>query len=108
MGRKSISRRKKRNSEEQVVALAGFVLMMIIYIAAGILACKVALVPVCFIALLEIIIARCFYNLPIWVHLLIVILEIIAGALVGQALFAILAALVYFIAVFELCYLRRS
>lgn len=101
-------RRQRRKSEEQVIILAGFVLMTILFIVLGTLACKVALTVVCLTALLEVILARCLYPLPIWIHLVILIIEIVAGAFVGQALFAIMAALVYLIAVILLCYRKRG
>lgn len=104
---RSSVRRRRRNSEEQVVAIAGFVLMAILFIVIGTLACKVALTVVCLLTLLEVLLARCLYPLPIWMHLVVLAIEIGAGVFAGQALFAILAALVYLVAVILLCYWKR-
>lgn len=106
--RKNLSRRRKRKTEEQVTAIAGFVLMTVIFIVAGIFACKVSVVLVCMIAVLEVVLAKCFYNLPIFIHILVAAAQIVAGVIGGQALFALLAALVYFVSVIVLCYLYRT
>ncbi len=106
--RKNLSRRRKRKTEEQVTAIAGFVLMTVIFIVVGIFACKMPVVLVCVIALLEVLLAKCFYNLPIFLHILVVVAQIVAGVIGGQVLFALLAALVYFISVIVLCYLYRT
>ena len=77
--RKRQNRKKRRRSSEQyTVAVAGLILMAVIFVVVGIFACGVPVVPVCILALLEVILARCFYDLPIFVHLLIVAAQIIA------------------------------
>lgn len=107
-GKGSHVRRQKRNSEEQTVVIAGFILMMILFLVIGVLACKVKLTIVCLMAVLEFVLARCLYPLPIWIHLVVLAAQIVAGVFAGQALFAILAALVYLVAVILLCYRKRS
>ncbi len=107
--RKRQNRKKRRRSSEQyTVAVAGLILMAVIFVVVGIFACGVPAVPVCILALLEVILARCFYDLPIFVHLLIVAAQIIAGVIGGGALFGLMAALLYFVAVIVRCYIYRT
>ena len=62
--RKRQNRKKRRRSSEQyTVAVAGLILMAVIFVVVGIFACRVPVVPVCILALLEVILARCFYDL---------------------------------------------
>lgn len=103
-----VSRRRRRKSEEQVVVIAGFILVLLIYIVAGFFACEIPIVPICMMALLEVIVAKCFHELPILIHILVAFSEIVVGAYVGQILFAVLAAVLYFVSVVVLCYRRRS
>ena len=100
-------RRRRRNSEEQTVASAGFILMAVLFLVIGTLACKVKFITVCLMAVLEVVLARCLYPLPIWIHLVVLAVEIVAGVFAGQALFAILAALVYLVTVILFCYWKR-
>ena len=103
--RKRQNRKKRRRSSEQyTVAVAGLILMAVIFVVVGIFACEVPVVPVCILALLEVILARCFYDLPIFVHLLIVAAQMIGGG----ALFGLMAALLYFVAVIVRCYIYRT
>ncbi len=107
--RKRQNRKKRRRSSEQyTVAVAGLILMAVIFVVVGIFACRVPVVPVCILALLEVILARCFYDLPIFVHLLIVAAQIIASVIGGGALFGLMAALLYFVAVIVRCYIYRT
>mgnify|MGYP004501747609 FL=1 len=106
--RKRNLRKRRKNSEQQVVAVTGFVLMTVIFLVVGIFACRMGIVPVCILALLEVVLARCFYDLPVFVHLLIVAAQIVAGVIGGGALIALVAALLYFVAVIVRCYLYRT
>ena len=107
--RKRQNRKERRRSSEQyTVAVAGLILMAVIFVVVGIFACGVPVVSVCILALLEVILARCFYDLPIFVHLLIVAAQIIAGVIGGGALFGLMAALLYFVAVIVRCYIYRT
>ena len=106
--RKRNLRKRRKNSEQQVVAVTGFVLMTVIFLVVGIFACRMGIVSVCILALLEVVLARCFYDLPVFVHLLIVAAQIVAGVIGGGALIALVAALLYFVAVIVRCYLYRT
>ncbi len=102
------SRKRGRESEQYTVAVAGLILMAVIFLAVGIFAYRMPIVLVGVLALLEVILARCFYDLPIFVHLLVVAAQIIAGVIGGGALFALVAALLYFVAVIVRCYIYRT
>ena len=81
--------------------------MAVLFLVIGTLACKVKFITVCLMAVLEVVLARCLYPLPIWIHLVVLAVEIVAGVFAGQALFAILAALVYLVTVILFCYWKR-
>ena len=61
--------------------------MIVVALAAilvSILALKIPVVPVCLIIVLEAGIAVCLHDVPIWLHGLVVLVQIIAGAICGK------------------------
>ena len=63
-------------------------------------------VPVCVIVVIEAALAVCLHDVPIWLHGLVVIAEIVVGALCGVTLFMVLCAVVYVVGILALRYIR--
>lgn len=86
---------KKRREDLPLIAVCTFGVIAVIVILLGIMVCELPVVAVCTIVVIETAMAMCLHNLPIWVHALVIIAELIAGVLCGQMLFIVLAAVIY-------------
>ena len=71
------------------------------------LALRIPVVPVCLIIVLEAGIAVCLHDVPIWLHGLVVLVQIIAGAICGKLVFMVLCALVYVVGILSLKFIRE-
>ena len=89
----------KQITEKPVVVLVAFVVVALAMILISILALHLPVVAVCTIVILEALLAACLNRIPIWVHGLIVIAEIVAGIVFGKIVFMVLMAVVYVTAV---------
>ena len=72
----------------------------------GIIALHMPVVPVCLIVLLETGIACCLHDVPIWLHAIAVIVQIIAGVLTGATVFMVLCVVEYLVGILCLRYVR--
>ena len=75
-------------------------------ILTGISALHMPGVPVCLIVLLETGIACCLHDVPIWLHAIAVIVQIIAGVLTGATVFMVLCVVEYLVGILCLRYVR--
>lgn len=83
-----------------IVVLGAFVVVALAMILISVLSpLKVPVVAVCAIVILEAAMAALLNRIPIWVHGLIVIAQIVAGIVFGKIVFMILMAVVYVTAV---------
>lgn len=87
--------KKKRREDLPLLAVCIFGVIAIVVILLGIMACKLPVVAVCTIVVIETAMAICLHNLPIWVHALVIIAELIVGVLCGQMVFIVLAVVLY-------------
>lgn len=98
----------KSNKENlPLIALCTFGVIAVVIILLGIMLCKLPVIAVCTIVILETAIAMCLHNLPIWLHGLVIIAELIAGVLCGQMLFILFAAIVYIGAIVTLHFMEQ-
>jgi len=70
----------------------------VIAILISVLALKIPVVAVCAIIVLETLLASCLNKIPLWIHGLVFIAEIVAGIMASKVIFMILMALMYFFA----------
>lgn len=89
---------------KQYLLLFGVIVVALAAILASILALKI---PVCLIIVLEAGIAVCLHDVPIWLHGLVVLVQIIAGAICGKLVFMVLCALVYVVGILSLKFIRE-
>ena len=79
------------------------IIILGIYTIASILisyfALEIPIVPLCMIVILEALLAALLNKIPLWVHGLVFILEIVIGVIASKAAFMVLMAFVYAIAV---------
>ena len=91
---------------KQYLILFAVIIVMLAVILASILALKVPVVAVCLLVVLEALMAACLQEVPIWLHGLVVIAQVIAGALCTKLIFTILCAVVYVVAILALKFFR--
>ncbi|MCI5821854.1 MAG: hypothetical protein PUB24_06785 [Lachnospiraceae bacterium] len=93
--------------KKPIVEIAIFVVVAVAMILVSFLVLHIPLVAVCTIVILEGALAALLNRIPIWIHGLIVIAQIVAGILFGKIVFMVLMAVVYVAAV-ALLYLWTS
>ena len=71
-------------------------------ILIAVLAMKIPVVPVCVIVLIEVAIAACLQEVPVWVHAVVAAVQLVAGVLCGRAVFCLLCILIYVFAILTL------
>lgn len=91
---------------KQYLLLFGVIVVALAAILVSILALRIP-VPVCLIIVLEAGIAVCLHDVPIWLHGLVVLVQIIAGAICGKLVFMVLCALVYVVGILSLKFIRE-
>ncbi len=82
-----------------LIVLCGLAIYAITISLVSIFVLHMPVVPTCAIVILEAVLAVCLSKIPLWIHGLVFIAQIIAGILAGQILFMVFAALVYGIGV---------
>ena len=92
---------------KQYLLLFAVIVIALVAILISILALKIPVVPVCLIVVLEAAMAVCLHDVPIWLHGLAVLVQIIAGAICGKLVFMVLAALVYVVGILSLKFIRE-
>lgn len=92
---------------KRMLILFGVIVAALLVILISILALKIPAVPVCVIVLIEAALAVCLHDVPIWLHGLVVIAQIIAGVLAGGMIFMILCAAMYLVGILSLRFWRE-
>lgn len=88
-----------------LIVVGAFAMITVVMILLGIMTCKLPVVMVCVVVLLETAIAVCLHNLPIWLHCVVLLAEIITGVFCGQVLFMVCAGVVYAMAIVTIHFL---
>ena len=83
-----------RDNKKMLILFAEVVAALATILIA-VLAMKIPVVPVCVIVLIEVAIAACLQEVPVWVQL-------VAGVLCGRAVFCLLCILIYVFAILTL------
>lgn len=86
--------------------LFGVFVVVLFVVLFSMIKLDMPVVPVCVIVVIEAALAVCLHDVPIWLHGLVVIAEIVAGALCGVTLFMVLCAAVYVVGILALRYIR--
>lgn len=75
-------------------------------ILVSILVLKISALPVCLIVVIEAALAICLHDVPIWLHGLVVIVQLIGGILTGGLVFMMLCSVLYLLGMLTLRYIR--
>lgn len=95
MKKRKLPGQKVTMEERDTVIMLATILVILAVILLSILALSISVVPVCVIVLLEAGIVVCLHDVPIWLHGLVVLVQLLAGALCGILTFSILCATLY-------------
>lgn len=90
----------KENKQLDILIVFGLVVLALILIAT--LALKLPVVPVCLAIVIEAGIAVMLHNVEIWVHGLAVVVQLVAGILIGRVGMMIICILLYVCAILAL------
>lgn len=80
---------------KSVIFLAAFVAVALLLILISYFVLHIPIVAVCTMVILEALLCSCLSKIPIWVHGLVAIGQIVAGVMAGKVIFMALMALVY-------------
>ena len=89
-----------------VLILFGVFAVVLFVVLFSMIKLDMSVVPVCVIVVIEAALAVCLHDVPIWLHGLVVIAEIVVGALCEVTLFMVLCAVVYVVGILALRYIR--
>lgn len=112
--KKSYAKKAERIDFQQLkenkllIMLCSFVFLAVLTIILGMLVFHVPVVTVCIVILIEAGMAVCLHDLPIWVHGIVMIAEIILGIAVGKVVYMLLADLCYLAAIFLVKFAREK
>ena len=82
-----------------LISLAVFIVIALAMILVGYFGLQIPLVPVGTFVILEAVLCACLNRMPVWVHGVVVILQIAMGFYLGKGIFMICMAVVYVAAV---------
>lgn len=89
-----------------MLVLFGVIVAVLLTILYSILGLKMPAVPVCVLLLLEAGMALCLHDVPIWLHGLVLLVQVLVGILAGKLVFMILCAAMYLVFIFSLRFWR--
>lgn len=91
-----------------LMAISAFAIITVAMIILGIKLCEMPVVTVCLVIIIEAAMAMCLQNLPIWIHGLVLIGELIVGILCELTLFVVFACIVYIAAILALHFIEME
>lgn len=87
---------------------AGYAVLAVAVILLGILVLKLPVVAVCCIVLIETLLAVCLHNIQVWLHVLVVVAQLLCGGYFDKIIFIVLSACLYVAAILVLKVIRQS
>lgn len=91
---------------KKMLVLFGVIVAALLVILVSIMALDIPVAAVCIIVVVEAALAACLHDVPIWLHGLVLIGQIIAGIIVGQIVFIILCMVIYLAGILALRFMR--
>lgn len=93
---------------KQIVTLALYCAAVLAAILIGILGMGQPVVAVCIVLILEVAIATLMHNVEIWIHAVVLLIEILAGILIARVPLMIVCAAVYVVTILALRVLYKG
>lgn len=95
-------------TKKSFLALAVYALAVMAAILLSVLACEIPVVAVCFIVVIETLLAACLHDLPVWLHAIVIAAELVCGVIFDRVLFMLIEAALYLAAIFVLKIVRQE
>lgn len=95
-------------NNKQIVTIALYCAAVLAAILIGILGMGQPAVAVCIVLVLEVAIAALMHNVEIWIHAVVLLIEILAGILIARVPLMILCAAVYMVTILALRVLHKG
>ena len=92
----------RETDSKNMVILFGVIVAALMVILISIMGLDIPAIPVCVIVLIEGALVFCMQDVPIWLHALMVIAQVAAGALCGNLIFIALCVVVYLLGILAL------
>ncbi len=99
---------KRQQENQQYWFLFGVILIALAVVLGSILGLKVPVVPVCVILVMEALLAVCLHDVPIWLHGVVMLIQLIAGAVCSEVVFMLLCVIIYVTGILTLKYLKED
>lgn len=96
----------KKNQPFVAVAVFGIIAAMLIVI--GVVAMKEPVVPVCLAIVIEVGIAVMLHHIELWIHAATIIIQVVAGILIGRLGLMILCVILYIVAILTLQFWNKN
>ncbi len=116
-GRVSLRERRKKEktikdilSDHETISmfvLFAAIVAAILVVVLSIAAFDVPVLAACVVIALNVAIALCLRDVPVWLHGMVLIVEIVTGFVVKKAVFMLLCAVVYLLVVVEFRFMRK-
>ena len=91
---------------KKMLVLFGVIVVALLVILVSIMGLGVPVAAVCGVVVLEAALAVCLHDVPIWLHVLVLVAQIIAGIVTGQIIFIALCAVIYLVGILALKFMR--
>ena len=89
-----------RDNKKMLILFAEVVAALATILIA-VLAMKIPVVPVCVIVLIEVAIAACLQEVPVWVHAVVAAVQLVAWQSAAEWVFCLLCILIYVFAIID-------
>ena len=87
---------------KQQLTLFGVVIAALFVILMGIFVWKLPVVAICVLLLIEAGMSVCMQDVPIWLHGIVAIAQVVVGIIFGKTIFLLLRALFYVVGILAL------
>lgn len=99
---------QKLEEHKPLIMLCSLLFVILLTIILGMLVFKIPVVTICIVVLIEAALAACLHDLPIWLHGIVMVAELVLGIIVHQIIFMLLADICYLAAIYLLKFLREK
>jgi len=97
----------KETENKSMLILFGVIVAALLVILIAILGLDVPVVPVCVIVLIEAALAVCLHDVPVWLHALVLAVQIVAGVLCHNVWLMVMCAALYLLGILTLRVMRN-
>jgi len=98
---------RKLVKDKKVFVYALVAATIIAFAILSIFICNIPIIAIGVVTIIEAGLAKCLEGLPIWVHIIVFLLQILVGALTHVLLFVFFAATLYFLFLYGMNQIKR-